>query len=86
MNTDDQIERKIKSISRPQTELQSQFMKIVEEMIKDNVELPDNFELFYRVMNHSDRRGRVIQIKPFLTKLSATNDCKEDKKNDCGKK
>lgn len=79
------INNKLIGGSKREIELQEKFMNVVEEMIKENVELPDKFELFYRIMNHSDRQGRVLQIKPFLTQLSATNDCKKDNIDNSGK-
>lgn len=58
-------------------QLQTRFMELVKEMIDSKCPLP-NFELHYMVMYHSDRQGKMVKVKPFLTKEEAEAECDED--------
>lgn len=68
-------------------ELQQNFMKIVNKMIESGCNLPDEFELYYRLEETLDRYGSHIMIVPYLTKEKALNSCPkyrewEEKKED----
>jgi hypothetical protein len=62
-----------KPISKESIEkLHKRFMEIVNVMTINNVELPDEFKLHYVITEHSDRRGTVVTINPFLNQSKAT--------------
>lgn len=44
-------------------------MNLIKIMIANNVGIPDDFELYYVISEHSDRQGKVISINPFLTHI-----------------
>ncbi len=66
-------------------EIQKKFMETVNEMISHRIKFPKEFKLFYRVMFHSDRQGKVASVKPFLTETDAILDCKENVYDDNGR-
>jgi len=56
----------------------NEFSTVIQKMIDNNYPLPDDFELYYTVLNHSDRQGRVIHISSHLTEKSANDSCEDD--------
>ncbi len=61
-------------------ELQQNFMRIVNKMIESNCELPEEFELFYKLEETLDRYGSHIIIEPYLTKEKAVEACPKHEK------
>lgn len=51
--------------------IKEQKTQALQEMNVAECPLPDNFELFYKIMHTRDRHGIVIDIRPFLTKDDA---------------
>lgn len=51
--------------------LVTKFLNLVEEMKEKNIELPDDFQLYYLITKHQDRCGSVIHIFPFLNRSEA---------------
>ena len=52
-------------------ELQNEFLEVVEKMKMQNVEFPNEFKLYYVVMQHNDRKGTIIKVTPYLTEEHA---------------
>jgi len=61
--------------------VQKAFMNIVNEMIKKNVNLPKEFELYYVITEHQDRKGLMVNIHPYLTKTLAEANCEQPTTN-----
>lgn len=57
-----------KTIEEWHRELQTDFMVIVNKMIQSKCNLPNEFELFYKVEHTNDRYGHHIKIRPYLDK------------------
>lgn len=72
------MDRPRKTKEQYHAELQQDFMTIVNKMIKSGCKLPNELELFYAVNLYSDRSGRNISAKPYLTKDMALEQCFED--------
>ena len=58
--------------------LHADFMRLVTEMARADCEFPPQLKLYYCVLRHSDRRGKVVQARPFLAKQAAETACGED--------
>lgn len=58
-------------VTETNEQLQNQLIALVEKMQLQNCTLPDNLNLVYKVMRHSDRLGTAAVIRPFITKQQA---------------
>lgn len=56
-------------------ELQQNFMEIVNKMVGSKCDLPDEFQLFYKLQVINDRYGNHIMIAPYLTREKALDAC-----------
>src|SRR5271155_5200968 len=61
--------------------LQDAFTAIVAQMAATDTPFPPGFKLFYRVDEHTDRRGTGISVEAFLTRQAALLDDNDEKDN-----
>jgi hypothetical protein len=58
-------------------ELQAQFMRSVEAMVKWQCPLPENFVLYHQVHEHIDKSRHTVQVKSFLTQHACPENCEK---------
>ena len=49
-------------------ELQLKFMNVVKEMKEAGVDLPNDFKLYFDILEHKDGRGSILRVEAFLLK------------------
>lgn len=76
-SNDSSTESSNEPINDEHKQLHTEFLKIVDKMVEAKCPLP-NFKLYYMVMYHSDRAGKVVKVKPFLTHKEAEDACSDD--------
>lgn len=52
-------------------EVKNLFMKIINKMKNENIELPKLFELYYKMTTHYEGDDVFVSLTPFLTEKSA---------------
>lgn len=52
-------------------------MNVINKMIQEKIDLPDEFQLHYIILEHKYQYGTMLNINPHLTLESAKSKCGE---------